>query len=131
MTNFSTPPAFTLGNGVCAAVLQASGNGFDGPLWQYSEAPGATHGIIVRITQGFSPLGEWAPSILTCDMTAVVDWHNLDTGARGSESRHMPWLAQPSIRPTIVPLYTGRGRVQLTLRTAHPNIPASTEVFVP
>ncbi|MFZ2176997.1 MAG: hypothetical protein WAW17_23770 [Rhodococcus sp. (in: high G+C Gram-positive bacteria)] len=50
-------PVWTLGNGICAGMLTASGTAFDGPLWEYSEARGAVHSVELRIAQGFSPLG--------------------------------------------------------------------------
>ncbi|MFI6870318.1 hypothetical protein [Nocardia sp. NPDC050406] len=128
-TDFNLSPVLTVGNGVCAGILQAGGTSFDGPLYEYSEAPGATHSVVLRITQGFSPIGEWGPQLLACDVTAVVDWRNLDTGQTGSVSRFVP--AWQRSTPAIVLADTGPGRVQLTLRTDRPNIPASTEVFVP
>lgn len=128
-TDFNLSPVLTLGNGVCAGLLQAGGTAFDGPLYEYSEAPGAVHSVVLRITQGFSPVGEWGPQLLACDVTAVVDWHNLDTGQSGSVSRFIP--AWQRLSPAIVVADTGSGRVQLTLRTDRPNVPAATEVFVP
>lgn len=123
-------PVWTLGNGLCAGMLVASGTAFDGPVWEYSAAPGAVHSVELRISQGFSPLGEWAPTILACDVTAIIDWQNLDTGRSGTESRYVP-ASNTSTRPMIVPVGTGPGRVRLTVRTDHPSIPASTEVVVP
>ncbi|WP_330185036.1 hypothetical protein OHB26_16475 [Nocardia sp. NBC_01503] len=128
-TDFNLSPIFTLGNGVCAGMLSAGGTAFDGPLYRYSEAPGAAHAVVLRITQGFSPVGEWGPQLLACDVNAVVDWHNLDSGQTGSVTRFIP--AGQRSTPAIVLADTGSGRVQLTVRTDRPNIPASTEVFVP
>lgn len=129
-TNVALAPVWTLGNGICAGMLTASGTAFDGPLWEYSSARGAMHSVELRIAQGFSPLGEWAPTLLTCDVTATVEWHNLDTGLSGTASRHIP-TGNTSTAPLIMHVNTGPGRVQLTIRTDHPNIPASTEVVVP
>ncbi|WP_280267837.1 hypothetical protein [Nocardia wallacei] len=128
-TDFNLSPVFTLGNGVCAGMMSAGGTAFDGPLYPYSEAPGAAHAIVLRITQGFSPVGEWGPQLLACDVTAIADWRNLDTGQAGSVSRFVP--AGQRLSPAIVLAETGPGRVQLTLRTDKANIPASTEVVVP
>ncbi|WP_228823463.1 hypothetical protein [Nocardia blacklockiae] len=127
--DFRLSPVLTLGNGVCAGVLQTGGSAFDGPLYQYSEAPGAEHSVVLRITQGFSPVGEWGPQLLACDVTAVLDWHNLDTGATGSVSRFIP--AGQRLSAAILVADTGPGRVRLTLRTDRPNVPAAAEVFVP
>ncbi|MEV0341159.1 hypothetical protein AB0H49_19250 [Nocardia sp. NPDC050713] len=127
--NFNLAPVFTLGNGVCVGIFSVGGTSFDGPLNEYSEAPGAAHAVSVRITPGFSPIGTWGPQLLACDVTAVVDWHNLDTGQRGSVSRFVPAWQRSS--PTIVVADTGPGRVQLTVRTDRPSIPATSEVFVP
>lgn len=127
--DFRLSPVFTLGNGVCAGLINAGGTAFDGPLYQYSEAPGAEHAVVLRITQGFSPVGEWGPQLLACDVTAVLDWRNLDSGAAGSVSRFVP-AGQRSTAAILV-ADTGPGRVQLTFRTDKPNIPASAEVFVP
>jgi hypothetical protein len=121
---------WTLGNGICAGMLTASGTAFDGPLWQYSEARGAVHSVEFRIAQGFSPLGEWAPTILACDVTAIVDWRNLDTGQSGTVSKYVP-AGNTSTRPMLMHVGTGPGRVQLTMRTDRPSIPVSTEVVVP
>ncbi|TCN50197.1 hypothetical protein EV641_113178 [Rhodococcus sp. SMB37] len=130
MTDVGMAPVLTLGNGICAGMMVASGTAFDGPLYHYSTFPGATHAIDLRISQGFSPLGEWAPTILACDVTAIVDWRNLDTGRSGSVSQFIP-ASHTSTRPMNVLVNTGPGRVQLTLRTDHPSIPVSTEAFVP
>ncbi|TJZ80450.1 hypothetical protein FCG67_04705 [Rhodococcus oryzae] len=111
-------------------MLTASGTAFDGPLWQYSEARGAVHSVEMRIAQGFSPLGEWAPTILACDVTAIVDWRNLDTGQSGTVSKYVP-AGNTSTRPMLMHVGTGPGRVQLTMRTDRPSIPVSTEVVVP
>ncbi|NNH69930.1 hypothetical protein HLB23_08645 [Nocardia uniformis] len=110
-------------------MLSTGGTAFDGPLYHYSEAPGAVHSVVLRITQGFSPIGEWGPQLLACDVTAVVDWHNLDSGRTGSVSRFIP--ATQRSAPAILVADTGPGRVQLTVRTDRPNIPATAEVFVP
>ncbi|WP_280483466.1 hypothetical protein [Nocardia farcinica] len=128
-TEFRLSPVLTLGNGVCAGMLTAGGTSFDGPLYEYSEAPGATHAVVLRVTQGFSPIGEWGPQLLACDVTVVADWRNLDTGASGAVSRFVP--AGQRLSPAIMLLPTGPGRVQVTLRTDKPNIPASLDVFVP
>ncbi|WP_245677881.1 hypothetical protein [Nocardia acidivorans] len=128
-TDFTMSPVFSLGNGICAGMLSAGGTAFDGPLYGYSEAPGASHAVVLRITQGFSPVGEWGPQLLACDVNAVVDWHNLDSGQTGSVTRFIP--AGQRSTPAIVLAETGSGRVQLTVRTDRPNVPASTEVFVP
>lgn len=128
-TDFNLNPVLTLGNGVCAAILSTGATAFDGPLYQYSEAPGAVHSVVLRITQGFSPVGEWGPQLLACDVTAIVDWHNLDTGQTGSISRFIP--AGQRLSPAIVLADTGPGRVRLTVRTDKPNLPASTEIAVP
>lgn len=130
MNDVRMAPVLSLGNGICAGISNVSGTAFDGPLWEYSSAPGARHSVELRIAQGYSPLGDWAPTLLACDMNVVVDWHNLDTGQRGSESRFVP-ATHTSTRPITMVVGTGQGRVQLTVRTDHPNIPATTEVFVP
>ena len=129
-TELSTPPVLTLGDGICAGIVRAGGTAFDGPLYEYSSAPGATHGIELRITQGYSLLGEWTPSILNCDVTVAFDWHNLDTGARGTETRFVPAF-HTSTRPLFMHVFPGPGRVVLTMRTERPSIPVTTEVFVP
>ncbi|MCD2112203.1 hypothetical protein [Rhodococcus rhodochrous] len=133
MTQLATPPVLTLGDGICAGIVRAGGTAFDGPLDEsyaiYSVA-GATHGIELRITQGYSLLGEWTPSILNCDVTVAFDWHNLDTGARGTETRFVPAF-HTSTRPLFMHVFPGPGRVALTMRTERPSIPVTTEVFVP
>ncbi|WP_228807247.1 hypothetical protein [Nocardia otitidiscaviarum] len=127
--SFNLAPTWTLGNGICAGMFTTGGTAFDGPLYEYSEAPGATHAIVLRITQGFSPVGYWGPQFLACDVTAVVDWHNIDTGQSGSVSQFVP--AGQRSTPAILVAHTGPGRVQLTVRTDRPSIPATAEVFVP
>ncbi|WP_245649379.1 hypothetical protein [Nocardia shimofusensis] len=131
MTQFNSAPTWTLGNGVCVGMLTAGGTAYDGPLpsTHYS-APGSTHSIELRLLQGFSPLGDWAPSLLACDVTAIIDWHNLDTGQRGSVTRFIPAWRTGS-HPDFVYVHPGPGRVALTVRTDRPSIPATTEVFVP
>lgn len=124
------PPVLTLGDGICAGIFSAQGAAFDGPLWDYSDARGAVHSIEMRISQGFSPLGEWAPTILACDVTTIIDWKNLDTGQSGSVSQFVP-AGNNGTNPAYAYVGTGPGRVQLTVRTDRPSIPVSTEVFVP
>lgn len=123
-------PVWTLGDGICAGMLTASGTAFDGPLGQYSEVPGAVHSVELRITQGFSPLGEWGSTTLACNVTAVIDWRNLDTGQSGTASRYIP-ASKTSSFPTVMQVGTGPGRVRLTMRTDGPSIPVSTDVVVP
>ncbi|MCP2276314.1 hypothetical protein [Nocardia amikacinitolerans] len=127
--SFNLAPVFALGNGACVGMFSVGGTAFDGPLYQYSEAPGAAHAVVVRVIPGFSPIGTWGPQLLACDATAVVDWHNVDTGQRGSVSRFVPGWQR--LGPTTIVADTGPGRVQLTVRTDGPSIPASAEVFVP
>src|SRR5699024_8871327 len=63
-------PVPTLGDGICAGLVRAERiTAFDGPLWEYSEAPGMTHGIEVNLAQGYAPLGEWGSTVLACDQT--------------------------------------------------------------
>src|SRR5699024_2709464 len=39
-------PVPTLGDGFCAGILRMTrATAFDGPLWEYSAAPGMVHGI--------------------------------------------------------------------------------------
>lgn len=85
---------------------------------------------------GLEPLS--AGQVFGCEVTAIVDWHNLDTGGTGSVSQYVDphacqkftpgcyWHAHP-----IIHISTGPGRVRLTLRTDHPNIPSSIEIVVP
>ncbi len=129
-TELRTAPAWTLGTGFCVGMLTAAGVAYDGPLAEYHVFPGTAHSIELRITQGFSPLGDYAPTVLACDVTAIVDWRNLDTGDSGSVSRFVP-AGSTGARPLFVHVDSGPGRVALTLRTDRPGIPASTEVFVP
>jgi hypothetical protein len=130
MAEVGMAPVLTLGDGICVGMLVASGTAFDGPLWEYSSAPGAQHAVELRISQGFSPVGEWGSTALACDATAVVDWQNFDTGRSGSVTRHIP-AHKTSVSPEIVPVETGPGRVRLTVRTDRPSIPASADVVVP
>ncbi|NUP25379.1 MAG: hypothetical protein HOQ44_01565 [Nocardia sp.] len=120
-TEVRTAPAWTLGNGICVGMLSAAGVAYDGPLSQYHAFPGTAHSIELRITQGFSPLG---------DVTAIVDWRNLDTGRSGSVSHFIP-AGNTGSRPFYVHVDPGPGRVALTVRTDRPGIPATAEVFVP
>ncbi|ELB92173.1 hypothetical protein Rwratislav_15523 [Rhodococcus wratislaviensis IFP 2016] len=113
-------PVWSLGDGICAGMLTASGTAFDGPLWQYSEAEGAVHSVELRIAQGFSPLGEWAPTVLACDVTAIVRLAQpRHGGKRNGEPictcRPHEYLADDRN------VDTGPGRVRLTIRTDHPN----------
>ncbi|WP_245670904.1 hypothetical protein [Nocardia flavorosea] len=130
MNEIRTAPAWTLGNGVCVGMLSAAGVAYDGPLAHYHAFPGTAHSIELRITQGFSPLGNFAPTLLACDVTAIVDWHNLDTGRSGSVSHFIP-AGYTSYRPFHLHVDSGPGRVALTLRTDRPSVPATAEVFVP
>lgn len=127
--NFNLPPVWTVGYGVCAGLFTTGGTAFDGPLYEYSEAPGAEHSVVLRVNQGFSPVGYWGPQLLACDITAIVDWHNLDTDQWGSTSRFLP--AGQRGAPALIVANTGPGRVQLTVRTDRANVPAVAEVFVP
>lgn len=129
-TDVSMAPVWTLGNGICAGMLSASGTAFDGPLWEYSAARGAVHSVELRISQGFSPLGEWASTTLACDVTTIIDWQNLDTGQSGTVSRYVP-ASNTSTFPAFEYVNTGAGRVRLTMRTDHPSIPVSTDIVVP
>ncbi|WP_245669535.1 hypothetical protein [Nocardia speluncae] len=129
-TEFRTAPAWTLGNGVCVGMLSAAGVAYDGPLSEYHVFPGTAHSIELRVTQGFSPLGNFAPTLLACDVTAILDWRNLDTGRSGSVSHFIP-AGNTSSRPFFMHVDSGPGRVALTLRTDRPSVPATTEVFVP
>lgn len=128
--SFNTGPVFTVGNGVCAGMFSVGGTAFDGPLYQYSEAPGTSHSVILRISQGFSLLGNWAPTLLACDVNAVIDWTNADTGQQGSVTRFIA-AGQSSTYPAIFPVNTGPGRVHLTIRTDRPNVPVNLDVVVP
>ncbi len=119
---------WTLGNGICAGMLTVGGTAFDGPRF-YAPAD-AMHGIELRISQGFSPIGQWGPQLLACDVNVTVDWHNLDTGQRGSMTRFVP-VARTSTWPMIMDPYPGKGRVQVSVRTDHPSVPANFEVVVP
>lgn len=121
----------TLGNGICAGLMSVSGTAFDGPLWDYSEGRGAVHSVELRISQGFSPLGDWGSTTLACDVTAIIDWQNLDTGHSGTASRPVPASTTSTQPPTLMYVGTGPGRVRLTMRTDHPSIPVSTDVVVP
>ncbi|MFC6011831.1 hypothetical protein [Nocardia lasii] len=131
MNQLRTAPVLTLGDGICVGVLNVEGTAFDGPLAEYTPAPGATHAISLRVSQGFSPLGNWAPTLLACDVNLILDWHNLDTGATGSVTRFIPANNTSTYPVQDVVAYTGPGRVQLTARTDKPNLPQTTEVFVP
>ncbi|CRK51355.1 conserved hypothetical protein [Rhodococcus sp. RD6.2] len=130
MTPVSIAPVLTLGNGICPGILMASGTAFDGPLGGWSTPAGAVHSVELRISQGYSPLGEWGSTVGACDATAIVDWQNFDTGRSGSVTRHIP-AHKTSVSPEIVPVETGQGRVRLTVRTDTPSIPMSTDVVVP
>ncbi|WP_231390271.1 hypothetical protein [Nocardia sp. CNY236] len=129
-TSMYTSPTFTMGDGVCLGMLTTGLSAFDGPLMDPSVAPGATHSIALRIGQGYSPIGDWGPTLLACNITAVVDWHNLDTGQSGTVSGFIP-ASQPASSRTNLVAHTGPGRVQLTIGTDRRNIPAVAEVFVP
>ncbi|MBC7305191.1 MAG: hypothetical protein H5T78_30125 [Nocardia sp.] len=130
MTEVRTAPVAFLGDGVCVGILNVAGTAFDGPLAEYTEAPGAAHAVVLRVSQGFSPLGNWAPTVLACDVHLVAEWHNLDHGNTGSVTHFIP-AGRTSTYPTIFLADTGPGRVQLTVRTDRPNLPQSVEVFVP
>lgn len=130
-TQFNSAPTWTLGNGVCVGMLTAAGTAYDGPLpGTHYGAPGSTHSIEIRLSQGFSPLGDYAPTLLACDVTAIIDWHNLDTGQRGSLT-HFISANRSGSRPDFLYVHPGPGRVALTVRTDRPSVPATTEVFVP
>ncbi|RVW09339.1 hypothetical protein EGT67_11095 [Prescottella agglutinans] len=130
MANVGMAPVWTLGDGICPAMLTAAGTAFDGPMYRYGSSPGPSHSIELRITQGFSPLGEWGSTVLACDATAIIDWQNLDTGQSGTVSQHVP-VTSTSTFPKFVYVGTGPGRVRLTMRTDHPSIPVTTDVVVP
>lgn len=121
---------FTLGNGICAGLVTTQGTAYDGPRNQYADVPGATHAIELTISNGFTPLGPILPPILNCDVLAVYDWRNLDTGQTGSVSRFVPANLPSQSRLTVTAL-TGPGRVSLTMRTDRPSIPVNLEVLVP
>ncbi|WP_446223885.1 hypothetical protein ACTWPB_01005 [Nocardia sp. IBHARD005] len=130
MNELRTAPVATLGHGVCIGILNVAGTAFDGPLMAPSVAPGATNSIALRVSQGFSPLGNWAPTLLACDVNVIVDWKNLDSGAAGSVTRFIPAGSTSTYPVQDLMVGTGPGRVQLTIRTDKANIPQSTEVFV-
>jgi len=124
-------PVPTLGDGFCAGILRMTrATAFDGPLWEYSSAPGMVHGIEMNLAQGFAPLGEWGSTVLGCSQTAIIDWHNLDTGQSGTVHKFVP-ADNPSTTQQLVHAPTGAGRVQLTMRTDHPSIPMTTQIAVP
>ncbi|WP_336084816.1 hypothetical protein [Nocardia sp. SSK8] len=131
MNEVRTAPVATLGNGVCVGLLNVQGTAFDGPLISPSVAPGATHSIALIVSQGFSPLGNWAPTLLACDVNLIVDWTNLDNGATGSLTRFIPAGNTSTYPIQDVVVHTGPGRVSLTVRTDKPNLPQTAEVFVP
>lgn len=128
MNELRTAPVPTLGNGVCFGLVNVGGTAFDGPLNSPSVAPGATHSISLRISQGL--LGNMAPALLTCDVNVIVDWRNLDNGATGSMTHFVP-ARHNSTYPFQVVAPTGPGRFQVTVRTDRPSLPASTEIVVP
>ncbi|KAA0016524.1 hypothetical protein FOY51_26260 [Antrihabitans cavernicola] len=111
-------------------MITTQGTAYDGPRDKYADIPGASHAIELTISQGFTPLGPFLPPILNCDVTAIYDWHNADTGQSGSVSRFVPANLSSTSR-VVVTAVTGPGRVQLTMRTDHPNIPVTLDVVVP
>ena len=124
-------PVPTLGDGICAGIVRAERiTAFDGPLWEYSEAAGMTHGIEINLAQGYAPMGEWGSTVLACDQTVHVDWRNLDTGASGRVERFIP-AGAPSYAQHLVHIDSGPGPVELTVGTDHPHLPATTHVQVP
>ncbi|EOM74903.1 hypothetical protein Rrhod_3780 [Rhodococcus rhodnii LMG 5362] len=131
--SFHMAPVFTLGDGICGGMISAGGTAFDGPLdetYHVYGAAGAVHSVELQILQGFPVLGEWGPILLRCDVTAVMDWHNLDTGERGTETRFVP-ASNRSFTREYVYMNTGPGRVHITMRTDHPSIPVTMDVVVP
>ncbi|WP_330228014.1 hypothetical protein OHA40_17515 [Nocardia sp. NBC_00508] len=138
LTPVDFAPAWTLGNGVCAGLLSAHGQATDGPLYQYSANAGATHSIELRLSTGIGLEPLSAGPVLGCAVTAIVDWHNLDTGGTGSVSQYVDPFACQKFTPgcyqhagPTIHMGTGPGRVRLTLRTDHPNIPSTIEIIVP
>lgn len=124
-------PVPTLGDGICAGIVRAERiTAFDGPLWEYSDAAGMTHGIEIDLTQGYAPLGEWGSTALACSQTVHVDWHNLATGESGRVERFLGADA-PSYLEQLVHIDSGPGPVELTVGTDHPHLPATTVVQVP
>ena len=130
MRAVNLPPVMTLGDGVCAGILSANGTAFDGPLWRYESAPGKTHSVKLRLAQGFSPLGEWAPTLLACNTTAVIDWKNFRTGKSGTVKKFVR-ATNNGNHPAETYVSTGSGRVRLTVHTTRPSVPVSTVVVVP
>ncbi|WP_278260735.1 hypothetical protein [Nocardia sp. AG03] len=131
MNEVRTAPVLSVGNGICASILNVAGTAFDGPLTSPSVAPGATHSIALIVSQGFSPLGNWAPTLLACDVNLVIDWKNLDNGATGSLTRFIPAGNTSTYPIQDVVVNTGPGRVSIAARTDKPNLPQTAEVFVP
>ena len=130
-TGAQAMPVPTLGDGICAGLVRAERiTAFDGPLWEYSEAPGMTHGIEVNLAQGYAPLGEWGSTVLACDQTVHVDWRNLDTGQSGRVDRFIP-AGAPSYAQQLVHIDSGPGNVELTVGTDQPHLPTTTHVQVP
>lgn len=129
--SFTASPATFAGDGLCIGRIQLSGTSYDGPVQAYSSIDRTRHGISAMISAGVSPLGEWGSTVLNCDTTAIVDWHNTGTGRSGTVTVPVS-RNDTSISPVQdIHLDTGPGQVNLTVRTDRPTLPGYGSVFVP
>ena len=90
------------------------------------------------VSMTFAPyLGTASGGKPTCAVTALVNWHNLETGASGSVPASMSHTSRglaPSLQEGgYLEIHTGRGRVVFTIGTTslHHIGAAPLEVFVP
>ncbi|MFF2084740.1 hypothetical protein ACFVVM_13250 [Nocardia sp. NPDC058176] len=135
-------PTATMGEGICAGPLTASGAAYDGPVstnaYHRGTPIGAEHFVTLQLISGWwltpsNPIG-------ACNLHATLHWRNLDTGAAGAETRYLePFLCINTFctpeeldrKAPSVYLPTGPGRVHIDLTTDHPGIPMGVDVVVP
>ncbi|GAB4588251.1 hypothetical protein [Nocardia sp. IFM 10818] len=108
----------------CSGDVWAEGN-----VYPDGDVPGT---VILQLRGWLKVLGVPAP---WCSVTAIVDWHNNDTGASGSESVFLGsgngfpfWWGGPQLGNLRI--VTGPGQVTFTLKTDLPHSPSVTTFAV-
>jgi hypothetical protein len=107
-----------------------------------AEVPQCLAGTVdVRVTSGYTPdeihadftTHLYSPAWVgladyECYVTMYADWHNHDTGARGTaEHRVASWRFQgPNVTNPYLDIDTGAGPVTVTFRTNTPHTPSPT-----
>ncbi len=115
-------PTNTVAHGVsCAGQIRG--------LAQFGDFPPGDGRVLFGLTGQFVGISE-APGA-HCWVLANVNWRNLDTGANGSTAARLEGSVAPFEGPPAqFFLYTGVGRVEVTVNTDLPHAPAVSQFVV-